>query len=145
MFPFVRRRSTSSARAIPTTKNPARKKISGRFRVEFTGRPTKCCSNHTDNLPFRIKYRASRLDVPSKFCRHQFCQLFGFLYRKAERFCRNEMNDEFYFATAKQIYRIMVSPQAKTFTLLDRLNAAHSNLDIDSLWWPVMSGVAAFA
>jgi hypothetical protein len=23
------------------------------------------------------------------------------------------MNDEFYFATAKQIYRIMVSPQAK--------------------------------
>jgi hypothetical protein len=86
MFPFVRRRSTSSGRAIPTTKNPARKKISGRFRVEFTGGPTKCCSNHTDNLPFRIKYRASRLDVPSKFCRHQFCQLFGFLYREAERF-----------------------------------------------------------
>jgi len=23
------------------------------------------------------------------------------------------LNDEFYFATAKQIYRIMVSPQAK--------------------------------
>jgi hypothetical protein len=83
--------------------------------------------------------------VSPKFCRDQFCQWFGFLYRKAERFCRPEMNDEFYFATAKQIYRIMVSPQAKTLTLLDRLNAAHSNLDIDSLWWPVMSGVAAFA
>src|SRR6266576_3645698 len=138
MFPFVRRRSASSACAIPTTKNPARKKISRCFRVEFTGRPTKCCSNHTDNLPCRIKYRASRLDVSPKFCRHQFCQL----YRKAERFFRYEMNDEFYFATAKQIYRIMVSPQAKTLTLLDRLNAAHSNLYIDSLWWPVMSGVA---
>jgi len=24
-----------------------------------------------------------------------------------------KLNDEFYFATAKQIYRIMVSPQAK--------------------------------
>jgi hypothetical protein len=57
----------------------------------------------------------------------------------------DEMNDEFYFATAKQIYRIIVSPQAKPLTLLDRLNAAHSNLDIDSVWWPVMSGVAAFA
>jgi hypothetical protein len=68
-----------------------------------------------------------------------------FCIGKAERFCRNEMNDEFYFATAKQIYRIMVSPQAKTLTLLDRLNAAHSNFKIDSLWWPVMSGVAAFA
>jgi len=55
------------------------------------------------------------------------------------------MNDEFYFATAKQIYRIMVSPQAKTLTLLDRLNAAHSDFNIDSVWWPVMSGVAAFA
>jgi hypothetical protein len=55
------------------------------------------------------------------------------------------MNDEFYFATAKQIYRIMVSPQAKTLTLLDRLNAAHSNFNIVSLWWPVKSGVAAFA
>jgi hypothetical protein len=55
------------------------------------------------------------------------------------------MNDEFYFATAKQIYRIMFPLRRKTLTLLDRLNAAHSNLDIDSLWWPVMSGVAAFA
>ena len=55
------------------------------------------------------------------------------------------MNDEFYFATAKQIYRIIVSPQAKTLTLLDRLNAAHSDFNFDSLWWPVMPGVAAFA
>jgi hypothetical protein len=54
------------------------------------------------------------------------------------------MNDEFYFATAKQIYRIMVSPQAKTLTLLDRLNAAHSDFNIDSLWWLVISGRAAF-
>ena len=55
------------------------------------------------------------------------------------------MNDEFYFATAKQIYRIMVSPQAITLNLLDRLNATHSDFNIDSLWWLVMSGVAAFA
>ena len=55
------------------------------------------------------------------------------------------MNDEFYFATAKQIYRIMFSPQAKTLTLLDRLNAAHSDFKIDSLWWLVMSSGPAFA
>jgi len=39
-----------------------------------------------------------------------------------------------------QIYRILVSPQAKkTLTLLDCLNAAHSDFNIDSLWWLVMS------
>jgi len=75
--------------------------------------------------------------VPSKFCRHQFCQLFAL--------CRDEMNDEFYFATAKQIYRIMVPLRRKPLTLLDRLNAAHSDFNIDSLWWLVMSAAAAFA
>jgi hypothetical protein len=83
--------------------------------------------------------------VLPKFCRHQFWQLFGSLYRKAERFCRHEMNDEFYFATAKQIYRIMVPLRRKPLTLLDRLNAAHSDFNIDSLWWLVMSAGAAFA
>jgi hypothetical protein len=55
------------------------------------------------------------------------------------------MNDEFYFATARQIYRIMVPLRRKPLTLLDRLNAAHSDFNIDSLWWLVMSGRAAFA
>jgi hypothetical protein len=92
----------------------------------------------------------SNIVLPGLTCRRSFvvisfanCSVF--CIGKAERFCRNEMNDEFYFATAKQIYRIMVSPQAKNLNPLDRLNAAHSNLDIDSLWWPVMPGVAAFA
>jgi hypothetical protein len=92
----------------------------------------------------------SNIVLPGLTCRRSFvvisfanCSVF--CIGKAERFCRHEMNDEFYFATAKQIYRIMVSPQAKTLTLLDRLNTAHSNFNIDSLWWPVMSGVAAFA
>jgi hypothetical protein len=126
-------------------KNPARKKTSRRFRVEFTGHPTKCCSNHLTTTPAE-----SNIVLPGLTCRRSFvvisfanCSVF--CIGKAERFCRHEMNDEFYFATAKQIYRIMVSPQAKTLTLLDRLNAAHSNLDIDSLWWPGMSGVAALA
>ncbi|HYK24356.1 MAG TPA: hypothetical protein VEU75_06805 [Candidatus Acidoferrum sp.] len=48
------------------------------------------------------------------------------------------MNDEFYFATAKQIYRIMVPLRRKPLTLLDRLNAAHSDFNIDSLWWLVL-------
>jgi hypothetical protein len=46
-----------------------------------------------------------------------------------------KLNNEFYFATAGQIYRILASPQAKTLTLLDRLNAAHFDFNIDSLWW----------
>jgi hypothetical protein len=92
----------------------------------------------------------SNIVLPGLTCRRSFvvisfvnCSVF--CIGKAERFCRHEMNDEFYFATAKQIYRIMFSPQAKTLTLLDRLNAAHSDFNIDSLWWPVMAGVAAFA
>ena len=92
----------------------------------------------------------SNIVLPGLTCRRSFvvisfanCSVF--CIGKAERFCRPEMNDEFYFATAKQIYRIMVSPQAKPLTLLDRLNAAHSDFNIDSLWWPVMSGVAASA
>ena len=92
----------------------------------------------------------SNIVLPGLTCRRSFvvisfanCSVF--CIGKAERFCRNEMNDEFYFATAKQIYRIMVSPQAKTFTLLDRLNAAHSDFNIDWFWWLVLSSGAAFA
>jgi len=32
---------------------------------------------------------------------------------KRKLFAGMKLNDEFYFATAKQIYRILVSPQAK--------------------------------
>jgi hypothetical protein len=51
----------------------------------------------------------------------------------------------FILLPAKQIYRIMVPLRRKPLTLLDRLNAAHSDFNIDSLWWLVMSGAAAFA
>jgi hypothetical protein len=72
--------------------------------------------------------------------------LFAFLYRKkANAFVGMKLNDEFYFATAKQIYRIMVSPQAKKLNPLDRLNAAHSDFNIDLWWWLVLSSEAAFA
>jgi hypothetical protein len=56
------------------------------------------------------------------------------------------LNDEFYFATARQIYRIgFPSGEEETLTLLDRLNAAHSDFNID-LWWSlVLSSGAAFA
>ena len=39
----------------------------------------------------------------------------------------------------------MVPLRRTTLTLLDRLNAAHSDFNIDSLWWLVMSGGAAVA
>ncbi len=69
-----------------------------------------------------------------------------FCIGKAERFVGMKMNDEFYFATAKQIYRIMVSLRRETVNpFLDRLNAAHLDFKINSLWWLVMSGGAAFA
>jgi hypothetical protein len=64
----------------------------------------------------------------------------------ANAFCGMKLNDEFYFATAKQIYRILVSPQAKkTLTLLDRLNTAHPDFNIDSLWRLGMSSGSALA
>jgi hypothetical protein len=55
----------------------------------------------------------------------------------ANAFCRVKLNNEFYFATAGQIYRILASPQAKKklLTFLDRLNAAHFDFNIDWLWW----------
>jgi len=64
---------------------------------------------------------------------------------KANAFVGMKLNDEFYFTTTRQIYRIMVPLRRKPLTLLDRLNAAHSDFNIDSLWWLVMSGRAAFA
>ena len=85
----------------------------------------------------------SNIVLPGLTCRQSFvvisfanCSVFRI--GNAERFCRNEMNDEFYFATAKQIYRIMVPLRRKPLTLLDRLNAAHSDFNIDSLWWLVL-------
>jgi len=36
-------------------------------------------------------------------------------------------------------------PGEETLTLLDRLNAAHFDFNIDSLWWLVLSSGAAFA
>jgi hypothetical protein len=92
----------------------------------------------------------SNIVLPGLTCRRSFvvisfaiCSVF--CIGKAEWFCRHEMNDEFYFATAKQIYRIMVPLRRKPLTLLDRLNAVHSDFNIDSLWWLVMSAGAASA
>ena len=92
----------------------------------------------------------SNIVLPGLTCRRSFvvisfanCSVF--CIGKAERFCRHKMNDEFYFATAKQIYRIMVPLRRKPLTLLDRLNAAHSDFNIDWLWWLVFSSGAAFA
>jgi hypothetical protein len=55
------------------------------------------------------------------------------------------LNDEFYFATSRQIYRIFASPskEEETLTILDRLNAAHSDFNIDSSRCPALSRVAA--
>ena len=47
------------------------------------------------------------------------------------------MNNQFYFATAKQ-YRIIVAPEAKTLNPFNHVNAAHSDFNIDSLWWLVL-------
>jgi hypothetical protein len=56
------------------------------------------------------------------------------------------LNDEFYFATAGQIYRIMASlRRRRNLTFLDRLNAAQSDFNIDSLRWLVLASGAAFA
>jgi hypothetical protein len=92
----------------------------------------------------------SNVALPGLTCRRTFvvisfadCSLF--CIGRANAFCGMKLNDEFYFATAKQIYRIMVPLRRKPLTLLDRLNAAHSDFNIDSLWWLVMSGRAAFA
>jgi hypothetical protein len=89
--------------------------------------------------------------LPGLTCRRTF-DVISFANRslfcigKANAFVGMKLSDEFYFATAGQIYRILVSPQAKkTLTLLDRLNAAHSDFNIDWLWWLVLSSGAAFA
>lgn len=92
----------------------------------------------------------SNVALPGLTCRRTFvvisfanCSLFRI--GQANAFCGMKLNDEFYFATAKQIYRILVSPQARNLNPLDRLNAAHFEFKIDSLWWLVMSSGPVFA
>jgi hypothetical protein len=60
----------------------------------------------------------SNVALPGLTCRRTFvvissadCSLF--CIGRANAFYGMKLNDEFYFATAKQIYRILVSPQAK--------------------------------
>jgi hypothetical protein len=69
-----------------------------------------------------------------------------FVSEKANAFVSMRLNDEFYFATARQIYRIFGFPsgEEETLILLDRLNAAHFDIKIDWLWWLVASSGAAF-
>jgi hypothetical protein len=45
-----------------------------------------------------------------------FADCSPFCIGKGERFVGMRLNDEFYFATARQIYRILDSPQAKKKT-----------------------------
>ena len=57
-----------------------------------------------------------------------------------------KLNDEFYFATAGEIYRILVPLRRRNLNFfLDRLNAAHSDSNIDLLWCLVLTNGAAFA
>ena len=92
-------------------KNPARKKTNRHFRAEFTERPTECCSNNPDsllNIALPGLTRCRTFDVIS------FANVFAFLYRKRRGlFVDMKLNNEFYFATAGQIYRILATPQAK--------------------------------
>jgi hypothetical protein len=54
------------------------------------------------------------LTCPRTFVVISFANCSLFCIGKGERFLGGmKLNDEFYFATATQIYRIMVSPQAK--------------------------------
>jgi len=73
------------------------------------------------------------------------CSLF--CIGKGDRFFVGmKLNDEFCFATARQIYRIFRFPSGEeTLSLLDRLNAAHSDFNVDLAWWLVLSSGAAFA
>jgi len=117
-------------------KNPARKKTNRHFRAEFTERPTECCSNEADSFLYRINFALPGLTSRRSFVVISFAHCSLFRIGQANAFAGMKSNDEFYFATAKQIYRILVSPQAKkTLTLLDCLNAAHFDFNIDSVWW----------
>jgi len=93
----------------------------------------------------------SNVVLPGLTCRRTFVVIsFGnrslFYIGRANAFCGMKLNDEFYFATAKQIHRILGFPSGEeTLTLLDRLNTAHSDFNIDSLWWLVMASGPAFA
>jgi len=102
------------------------------------------CGDDADILHYRIKGV-----LPGLTCRRTFdvirdCSLF--CIGKGERFLSAwKLNDEFYFATAGEVYRILVPLRRRTLTLLDRLNAAHFDFNIDWLWWLVLSSGAAFA
>jgi len=91
MFPFVKRRSASWARAIAPMKNPTRKKTSRRFRAEFTERPTECCANETDSFLYRINVALPGLTSRRTFDVISFANCSLFCIGKDERFCRHEI------------------------------------------------------
>ncbi len=94
-------------------KNPTRKKTSRGFCAEFTERPTECCGNETDSFLYRINVALPGLTSRRTFDVISFANRSLFCIGKTNAFVGMKLNNEFYFATAGQIYRILVSPQAK--------------------------------
>jgi hypothetical protein len=71
--------------------------------------------------------------------------LFAFPYRKEDGvvFIDMRSKDEFYFAPAEQIHRILASPQTSDQSqTLHRLNEAHPSLNFNSFlaWCVALSG-----
>src|SRR5438105_15595694 len=54
MFPFVRRRSASSARIIVPMKNPARKRANRHFRAELAEYPNRLLQQSCRQFPLGI-------------------------------------------------------------------------------------------
>jgi len=94
-------------------KNPTRKRADRHFRAGSTECLTERCSHDADSFLHRINGSFPGLTCRRTFDVISFANRLLFCIGKGERFFGMKLNDEFYFATAKQIYRIMVSPQAK--------------------------------
>src|SRR5947208_5930405 len=138
MFPFVRRRSASSARIIVPMKNPARKRANRHFRAELAEYPNRLLQQSCRQFSLGINCVLPGLTCCRTFHVISFanCLLFCIGKTEGSLSTRNRIVNSSLLPLNRLIEYWFPLRRRRNLNPLDRLNAAHFDFNIDPLWWP---------